>query len=80
MKIYVLILSLMLFATPVLAGDFPVHDGAAFVVSAQNQKKEKSASGKVVIKGKGGKVTDVEQKSERERERAREKNREKKSQ
>ncbi|MGL1862767.1 MAG: hypothetical protein OCC46_09635 [Pseudodesulfovibrio sp.] len=66
MKIAVLILSLTLLASPCLAGIYPDLDGGVLVASAQNKKKEHPESGKVVIKGKGGKVTDVDKKPKKD--------------
>lgn len=60
MRIIVLIISLVLLAAPCLA-DMPVFDDRMIVVAASDGKK-KPTSGKVVIKGKGGKVTDVQKK------------------
>lgn len=62
MKIIVLTLSLFLLAAPCLAGPFADQGGSVMVASADSAKKKQPTSGKVVIKGKGGKVTDVEKK------------------
>ncbi|QJB55292.1 hypothetical protein [Pseudodesulfovibrio sp. zrk46] len=59
MRIFILILCLML-ATPCFAGTVAFDDQALLV--AANDSKKKPSSGKVVIKGKGGKVTDVQKK------------------
>lgn len=61
MKILILILSLVLVAAPCLAGDLPVR-GEYLVAAAEKDKKDHGQGdrgGRVVIKGKGGKVTDV---------------------
>lgn len=55
----VLILALMLFASPVAAD--PLPEGGVLVAAARKTTGRKPAPGKVVITGKGGKVTGVVQ-------------------
>jgi len=66
LKILILFLTLFfLFSIPAVAGSYESFDGSLLVASAQGKKNgQQPASGKVVIKGKGGKVTDVEQESD----------------
>ena len=60
MKILILSLSLLfLISTSAGAGFYEPLEAGVLVASAQ--KRPQSTSGTVVIKGKGGKVTDVEQ-------------------
>ncbi|WP_319471566.1 hypothetical protein [uncultured Pseudodesulfovibrio sp.] len=62
MKIFVFFLVFALGALPVSAGFFPDSGGFVQLASAQGgQSKKKPSSGKVVIRGKGGKVTGVVQ-------------------
>lgn len=62
MRIAILIISLTLLVSPALAVASPL-DRPLVVAAAETTKKDtKSSGGKVVIKGKGGKVTDVQQK------------------
>jgi len=60
MRILVLIISLTLLAGPSLAG--PMSYGDQIVIAAADNSKRKPSRGKVVISGKGGKVTDVKKK------------------
>lgn len=56
-------LLLFLLATPVMAGAAPSFDGGVLIASAnEGNSSQEAPSGRIVIKGKGGKVTDVEQK------------------
>lgn len=64
MKILILVFTLFfLFSTPAVASSYEPFAGGVFVASAQGEKNgQQPASGKIVIKGKDGKVTGVEQK------------------
>ncbi len=62
MKMYACLLTLALIASPCFAMDYPSQDGVVLLASADRKKDGKSSGGKVVIKGKGGKVTDVKKK------------------
>jgi len=67
MKVFAVVVLLMLLASPCVAGVVPVHDDVMVVASAQNkQKRGQHPPGKVVIKGKGGKVTDVNKKPKKD--------------
>ncbi len=60
MKIAALILSLTLMASPCFALEYPLPDSLIIVASNRDGKKNGGQpGGKVVISGKGGKVTDV---------------------
>lgn len=59
MKYLVLTISLALLATPCAAGPVFDHGQYLLVASADRGQGQGQPGGKVVIKGKGGKVTDV---------------------
>jgi len=62
MRIIVLILSLILLAAPCLAGPLSFDDSVILAAVDKDKGKKDQPRGKVVIKGKGGKVTDVDKK------------------
>ena len=68
----ILIVSLILFflvSTSAVAGFYePLGDGLLVASSQGNGNEQQPAPGKIIIKGKGGKVTDVEQKPDDEKE------------
>lgn len=68
MRLITIVLTLALLATPCLAG-FHSTQGDHMLVASNDKAKERDkdekhdhSGGKVVIKGKGGKVTDVKKK------------------
>lgn len=67
MKLFTLVLSMALIASPCFAGSYPKQGDLQLVASAQGSKKKvgREHGGKVVIKGKGGKVTDVDKKTKK---------------
>ena len=66
MKICALILSLTLLATPCMAGVFSVPDGVVLVAAQGEKSNGQPTSRKMIIKGKGGKVTDVDKKPKKD--------------
>lgn len=62
MKIIALILSCILVAAPCLADAGMLPDGLLVASASDEQPEQKPSGEKVVIKGKGGKVTDVDKK------------------
>ena len=74
MKILIVSLSLLfLISTSAVAGPYDPLGGGVLVASAQRTGR-KSAPGTVIIKGKGGKVTDVEQKPDNGKKKKKKKN------
>ncbi len=62
MKIIILILMLVLGALPASAGVFSTPDSfVQLALSQEGGRKKSPSSGKVVIRGKGGKVTGIVQ-------------------
>lgn len=63
-----------MFTAPAMAAGSQQFENGQLVTSAQgNNSSQEIPPGKIIIKGKGGKVTDVEQKPDRDHEKKKDK-------
>lgn len=62
MRIAILIITVALLASPCFAADHSLSEKYVLVAEKKDGKQDSKKGGRVVIRGKGGKVTDVDKK------------------